>query len=292
MNIEEFLQEHNIEFRRHGEHHHVSSGWINTDCPQCSPNSKHFRLGWNLRGGYFSCWSCGKLPTLSTLQALTNLPIKTIRETIGGLEKSDFYENQRPPGKLELPASIGGLLPAHISYLFKRGFNIHELETLWKIRGIDWTNPKLAWRIFIPIKLDGETISWTTRSVDNKNPRRYITANAEQEKFPAKQILYGVDYCQHSIIICEGPLDVWKIGLGAVATMGTAYTKAQMLMASRFTNRFICFDNDKPGQEAAQKLCKDLMMFPGTTKNVILSSGKDPGEADKDEIQQLQELLI
>ena len=81
-------------------------------------------------------------------------------------------------------------------------------------------HPRLPWRLFIPIHSHGRPISWTTRSIGTKDKKKYITASPAEEAAPHKQTLYGLDYCRHTVIVVEGPLDAWNIGPGAAATYG------------------------------------------------------------------------
>lgn len=292
MNIEDFCREHGIEFRQPGEHHHSTSGFLQLDCPHCSPKSGKFRLGWNLKYKYASCWTCGKVPTIDTWCELTGLSPKEIRAILGDIE-SIRYVTQQAPGKLKIPPNINRLHSIHKNYLHHRGFSYKQIKELidkWKIRGFDWKGKEYAWHIFIPIYADNQLISWTTRSIADGDTKKYKHAPSEMEKFPGKNTLYGIDFCQHSILVVEGPLDVWKVGPGAAAILGTAYTRAQMLAISRFQNRYICLDEDEPGRKAAAKLTGQLMMFPGSTFNIRLNA-KDPGEASDNELADLRKLL-
>jgi len=222
---------------------------------------------------------------------LTHLPAKAIKSLIEDLHVDRYQVELRPLGNLQLPDGLGLLRRTHIEYLRSRGFqNTDELVDTWKIQGISHRNPKLAWRIFIPIYADGEMISWTTRATSELNPLRYSTAKAEQEKINLKQVLYGGDLVNHTVIVVEGPLDAWKIGPGAVAIMGLQYTRSQLLQIARYPNRFVCLDSEPEAQKVALKLCNDLVVFGGTTTNIVLD-GNDPGSANDEELCQLKGLL-
>jgi hypothetical protein len=133
-------------------------------------------------------------------------------------------------------------------------------------------------------------VSWTTRATGESNPRRYISANADQSKFSIKDVLYGADYCKHTVIVFEGPVDVWKIGPGATALIGLQYSRAQLMQIARFPKRYICLDSTPDAQKVAMKLCTDLMMFSGKTYNIKLDA-KDAGEASDKEVEKLKALL-
>ena len=160
-----------------------------------------------------------------------------------------------------------------------------EMAQIWGIKGIG-VAPRLSWRLFIPIHLEKEMVSWTTRAVGN-NPQRYISASEKEESLPHKTLVYGQDLCSHSIIICEGPGDAWKIGPGAGALFGTAYTPSQVRKLARHPYRFIVFDSSYEAQRKADELADQLAVFPGQTMRVELDA-EDPGSASDQEIQRLR----
>ena len=289
MNLRELLQHHNVPTAPEG-HHHVSRGWIGIDCPQCSPNSGRFRLGLNSRSGAVHCWQCGTLGILSILSSVTGLSRNEVRSYWNRqsvfLTPSDTIKR----GSLRIPYAVESLRPAHEHYLTERGFSIAELVSTWKIQGIGPVSELgLEWRIFIPIHLDGLMVSWTTRSLIDKGVR-YVNAPSEWESVPRRELLYGEDFVGHTVIVTEGPTDVWRIGPGAVCTFGVAFSRAQVERLSKFPHRIICFDNEEGAQIKARELCQQLQPFPGETTNVVLDS-KDPGSAKDREIQQLRRFL-
>ncbi len=289
MNIKDVLDQHRIPYREAGQHHHVTQGWINLDCPYCSPRSGRYRLGFNLAGGYMSCWVCGFCPPVATLAEILGMPSKGIPALLGGLVSLP-RALATPRGKLALPAGLGPLQTVHMDYLKGRGFDPDILTELWELQGTGVSTNGMSWRIFIPIHFHGQVVSWTTRGITDKGSR-YHNAKPDQEAMKAKDLLYGIDHCRHSIIICEGPADVWRIGLGAVATMGVVWTQTQLALMLQFPIRAVCFDNEPNAQHRAMKLCQELSVFPGDTSNVILE-GKDPAESSEDEIQQLRKEFL
>ena len=289
MTITELLNHYSIPTAPAG-HHHVSHGWIGVDCPNCSKGESRWRLGINLAHLYCSCWSCGHRPLFDTLAELTGEHPATLHRLLAGAFSIVSTPPEKPKGKLTIPSGVGPLLPAHHRYLERRGLDPHQLEQLWGVKGIGLAT-RLAWRIWIPIHLHGEIVSWTTRSISDKANLRYITAKVEEESTPAKELLYGADHARHSIVIVEGPIDVWKIGPGAVATLGISYSRAQLRRMAEFPLRVVCFDNEPKAQERAMKICHELKDFHGTTKRVVLRS-KDPRSASKWEIKKLRKEFL
>jgi len=291
MNIIDIYKQYGVDYLLEG-HEHCRKGWVQTDCPYCSKDWKHYRLGFNLTGKYFVCWACGPHRLADTLMELTGVSFVEVKEILDTYEPLLSQQTTRPTirrGKVVVPEGVGKLRQAHRDYLMKRGLNPKTIQTLWGVRGISFAK-YLQWRLFIPIVYDGEMISWTTRSISKSAEKRYIAASEDDEKLPGKSVLYGEDFCRETVIVCEGPVDVWKVGRGAVATMGTSYTQSQLLRLLRYPRRYICFDSTPEGQVRADSLCEALMAFPGKTRKVILDA-KDAGEASAKELRDLRKLL-
>lgn len=287
--IIEVLKELNIPYREHGQHEHATSGWVQIDCPFCTPDYNYFRLGINLRWGNTNCWACGTHRLTEVLAEITGSGFHAARSILKQVvfTRGPKHGTARR-GKLHLPEGLGDLSPPHIKYLQGRGFDPTQLIQLWHLQGIG-IHPPLSWRIFIPIFYRGEMVSWTTRSLGKTGPR-YRNAKKDEEIYPAKKLLFGEDYCRQTVVVCEGPFDAMKIGPGAVATLGVGYNTAQVARLSKYPRRVVCFDNEKQAQKRAQKLCDELNLFSGETFNVQLDA-KDPGEAGPKEIKRLRKML-
>ncbi len=290
MNLIDILQELQIDFRRHGESPHVTEGWIGIDCNQCSRGEGKYKLGINLTSYGCSCWTCGRRGLAHALSETSGKPYHEIIQLLEGVERFHWKKQEPLARKLVLPKKLGILSTSHRQYLRRRGFDPDELVKLWSIQGIGLAN-KLCWRIWIPIHLDGQVVSWTARSTLPNPGIRYVNARPEEEAFPAKQLLYGEDYCRHAVIICEGPTDVWRIGPGAVCTFGVNVSAAQHHRLTKYPNRIVLFDNETEAQRRARKLADDLSVWPGVTHNVVLDA-PDPGSADPREVRELRKKFL
>ncbi len=293
MNIKEIYDQYGIRYVEYGEHHHVTRGFIQTDCPFCNVGPENYRLGFNIRNKFYNCWSCGPKRLVDALMALTQSTFSEVKELLETFDPLLLSDQKRPKivrDAVKLPANLKDMQQAHKDYLMRRGLNPKTIAALWGVKGIG-VSAYLQWRLWIPVFFDMEIISWTTRAIHDSATKRYIAAAEEDEKLPGKSVLYGEDYCKDSIIICEGPVDVWKIGKGAVATLGTSYSESQVLRMIQYPNRIICFDSTPDGQARAHQLMDKLAPFKGRpTRNVILDA-KDAGSAKEKELKQLRKML-
>lgn len=282
--IQEILTKLDIEFIEEGGHHHARPGWIQIrKCPFC--DSDNFHLGFNLQNKYFVCWKCKWHHAIPTLTAL-GLSGKVAFDFFKGLEGVAPKVDRERAQKLVEPAGVADMLKVHKRYLEGRGFDPTEIATTWGVRGIGLA-VKLKWRLYIPILHEGRQVSWTTRALGEEVTQRYISASAQQETRNHKEVVYGLDYCAHSVVIVEGPTDAWAVGPGAGALFGTAFSTAQVRLLSSVPYRYVCFDNSPPAQAIARGLAQQLSSFPGTTHNVVLDAA-DPGSATPAEIRALR----
>jgi DNA primase len=213
-------------------------------------------------------------------------------DLLGAPDRRRAAETNLRIGTLKIPQGVGPLLPAHRAYLKKRGLNPDLLASVWGFRGIGIA-PRLQWRIWIPIcDLYGKVVSWTTRSIGDDPPTRYISATADEEELPHRSILFGAHLARHVIIVCEGALDAVTIGPGAVATCGVGFSKAQKAAMAEYPVRVVCFDAEDDAQKRARALCNDLSAFPGSTENVYFDSAKDANSADRAEVDELRKKYL
>lgn len=284
--IVEILEELGIRYVGE-EHRHCGRGWVGVDCPYCGPGSGRYHLGFHVKHLYANCWRCGGHGIAHALSLLSNRSYLECRVMLGEVDRGDLA-TAKIFGKYTLPNGVCDLLPAHMRYLENRGFCPIEISKLWGIRGIG-LHHRLTWRLWIPITYQGQTVSWTARSIGKSNPR-YISARPDEESALHRSLLYGEDYCRHAVVVHEGPTDVWRTGPGSVATFGTGFSRSQVLRLSKYPVRVVCFDSDTGAQRRARKLADDLSSFPGETYNVVLDS-KDAGVASPAETKILREFL-
>jgi hypothetical protein len=289
MTFIELMDRYGVPYKTSG-HHHCTVGWVSMDCPDCSPNWQHMRLGYNLQFGYFNCWACGPKRTYDTFRNLLPQEVD-VKALMAELSCSSFQEVKEVPRGIYLPPKgLTKLMPQHRNYLEKRGFDPDELEKTWDIKGIGLV-AAYQWRVFIPIYHKREPVSWTTRSLSDEVKTKYLSASPQQEKVDNHSILYGEDFCTNAVVITEGPFDAWKIGPGAVATLGLGYSLRQLARMAKFSVRAVCLDNDRAGRRRSKDLVDILSCLPGTTYAITLDS-KDAGSATPREIARIRSRVL
>jgi hypothetical protein len=291
MTFQELLNELRVPVMTSGNKH-CREGWIQIDCPFCSPGYGKYLMGYSLHGNYCNCYQCGGKPLAAVLERLSGKGFRECKLLLKGLEKPEgFRKTIEHTGKLVMPEFCEPMLKMHDNYLADRGFDPEYCERIWDFQGIgNHTSPDkkiMRRRVVIPIKYNGRTVSWTARAIDPDSRMRYISADAESEAIPHKELLFGRDFVTDTAIIVEGPLDAVRIGRGAVATCGIAYKQRQILEMSKIPYRYICFDSEPKAQQRAHELAELLSGYAGET-HVVTLDAKDAAEATNKELKQLR----
>ena len=292
MNILDLLIEHNVNHRIHGEHRNVRPGYVGLECPFCGGDLDKYYLGIEIDTGRCSCWKCGPKSVTYVLSQVCGIPYKKIKDQLSTLVRgSETAQDalRRVAGRLTHPRLQSPLTKPYRAYLKRRGFDPDVIQDLWGVKCTRHTG-RYAWRLWIPIRVRDTIVSWTTRSIGNGEAAKYVSAKPDQEILHHKTVLYGAELARHTIVVCEGPLDAWAIGPGAVCTFGLKVTDEQLIVKmTSFPVRIILQDRE-PGiyKRACCELAEILDVFPGKTYVVELESGNDPASCDPREIESLR----
>lgn len=285
MQFHQILDELRVKHDRSGRGKN-RPGWTNIKCPFCGRDPY---LGIPDNGRVASCWNCGIKSLYEVLIALWATP-KEAQAFLNELPSYKPTQRQKHKGRLILPQGIETLLVAHKFYLRNRGFSPSTLQKLWNIQGIGPLGGYLSWRLFIPVIQNGEVVSWTTRRLDNKEPR-YHDAKPEQSTVPIKSTLYGLDYVRSTALLVEGCPDCWAGGPGFVGSFGLRLSDSQSAAFCRLPLRIVLFNSgpmERAAQARARRICRQLACYEGKTIRVTLDSAKDVASADPAEIQELR----
>lgn len=143
-------------------------------------------------------------------------------------------------------------------------------------------------RIMFPIVgLNGRVLGFGGRTLSTSGPK-YLNSS-DSVIFKKGFELYGLNlekkaYSKKgSLILCEGYMDVISLHqngfFNAVATLGTALTKQQVLLIKRSaTDVLIAYDSDEAGQAAIARACDLFEQARVKTRVLSLKKAKDPDE--------------
>jgi len=299
MNIIQLYTDFSIPYLTEG-HVHCRSGWVQVQCPLCTGNFG-WHMGFNLDGGYYSCYRCGGHSVYKTLEALLKITnYKQLKEII---ERYDTVtlKTKEPIVKMRakahrLPSNCETLQANHRQYLIKRNFDPDYLIKTWGLLGTGvyskLDNIDYKFRIIIPFIWDGQQVSFDSRDITGKDPGRYKACPKDRELIPHKNILYGKQTEWKETGICvEGPTDIWRFGTDSFAVSGIKYTPAQVrVIAKTFKRVAVCFDDDPQAKVQANKMISELK-FRGVDAFRVDIEG-DPGSMKQEDADYLVKQLL
>jgi len=270
------------------EHQLGSSGeWVNMPCPNCYQGDKKYGLGINLSSGAGYCWRCGGMdPKKAILKTIGKCRLEWPTTGDRGLgaetTRSKQKNSLRGPSssllRVSMPYGARRIAEKHKSYLKSRGFDPRKLESTWSLFGTENLGP-YKHRIIAPITRAGKMVCYQGRDITGKAKERYKSCPDQEATVPIKNCLYGIDFVQNDrIVITEGITKVWRLGSGAVGTFGVNVTEHQLLLLSKFRERFILFDSDQAGIEKAESVAKRISVLGGLTE--IISPCFENGVTD------------
>lgn len=286
---------------------HGSDPWIQVACPWCGSQSS--KGGEKLYGGIntvteaFNCWRCGSHSLISLMWAVgVKDPKATIWEYRHGF--TDGATGGRSHAQeLALP-ECGPMVWAHRNYLRGRGFDPDELAMLYGLKGTGQgclfatkSRPEpinLAWRILIPMRNEkGYTVSWQARDITGRSKLRYIGCPDVDALASYKTMLYGAEFARRDVVgVVEGVVDMWRMGPGFVATLGTGVTPEQVKQLAQWGRVVVCFDSEPQAQRHAREIAGNLASLGVRCDIVDLELGsRDPGDLTPQEAGEMRREL-
>lgn len=253
-------------------------------------------MGFNLQGGYFNCWRCGRIKTLEAVMGLARVSrdkaLELLRRHGDGRPGGKVAPRARKRSTVVPPAGLGPLKAVHVQYLEDRGLNLSIVEE-WKLQGTGGlSDPGWTWRLVAPICDElGETVAYVGRALGDIKPKYRLTLDEHCAQDP-RGLLYGIHKVPgDDVIVVEGPAGVWNLGPGAVATLGIAWRLEQANRLRRFKRRFILYDPEPKAQARALALAEHLSLYGGETE-LITGYKQDSGAMSRVQVRKLRRTLL
>jgi len=205
----------------------------------------------------------------------------------------NFHEEEslkRNSEQIIFPKGLEDSIPSlHKSYIKKRRFDPDEVIKKYQLKAYYHLGKEWAYRIVIPIFMNGEIVSFIARDVTNKQIPKYKNLSNEQSVVNVKNCLYGIDSIKKGgkAILVEGIFDQWRVGDGSCAFLGVEYTNQQLflLYEKELKEVYVMFDAD--AIKKAHKLGHILSTFVPKVEVIELDKG-DPSDMTDEEINKLR----
>lgn len=224
-----------------------------------------------------------------------DMPLRYVREKRGYEKQTllDFRFGYSPQGSTNL-----------VKFLQEKGFREEELiKAGLAVKRDSGVIDMFRNRLMIPLSdTQGRPVGFTARQLDNdKNAPKYINTPATILYDKSRQ-LFGFSQAKEHIrkngyvVVVEGNLDVvasHQAGVKqVVASAGTALTPAHLKSLQRFTGDVrLAFDDDRAGQEAAQRTIPLAQSLGIELSFIKIPSGKDPDELIAKDVKLWQEIV-
>lgn len=294
----QFMVDYGIDFVP-GPAEDTGKNWYGVQCPLCDDSKKHG--GFHKVGGGYYCHRCENKDLVEVVTALAG----TKRNDAFGILKQygvQFSKHIATEKKIyrrrnidiKFPYGTRELRKPHQDYLRNRNFDPFKIEKEWNLLGTAKFAGSWSHRIIIPVYDSNNTLlSYQGRDITGRSSIRYKALENEKSILDLKYCLYGVrETTGKRVLVCEGPIDVWRLGYGSVAFFGTSHTLAQLIELSRFDTVFIFFDQDEPESIVkAEMLTFDLSMIGVDAYAVNADIDCDPGDLDDEDAEYLMREL-
>lgn len=294
-----YLNSRGVPYATEGKNISTRGNWIGIQCLWCADHSNH--LGINLDHKTINCWMCpAKGTVIKLIMTIDQCGYERAASTVQEFSDVRLYAESKRQGEDEVRERINKvkldkyikdeLMTVHAKWLALRRF---DPEWIFREYNLLCCGPVGRWsnRIIIPFHQRGRLITYTTRDVTDKAKVPYVHLPNEESTVPIKETLYNIETMEDTVIVVEGPTDVWRLGKSVVATMGYKYTPIQLVALVKARRIFIMFDTETWAQEVAMNLAKDLSTVVSHVENVCLPEG-DPGDLSEDDVKHIRKELF
>jgi hypothetical protein len=177
-----------------------------------------------------------------------------------------------------------------VEYVRNRRFGPEKIASIWGVGFSQEVGRSTQGRLVIPVYVvdDGQRrlVGWQARVIDNSVSSKYLTATGMKKS----RVLYGMHRLPDTgpIIVCEGPLDVWRFGRGAVALFGKTASVPQVdLLLEHGAGRpwIVALDGDARDDAEAlasrlEEIRQTQLLRPDKSPVYVLKLARDRDPAD------------
>jgi len=290
LDISSFLDDYEIPYITSVKN--VSKGWVEINCPYKDCGDVSFHMGINLDSGAYHCWICGRKGGMTKLASeILMVSYQEAERTLSKYEGKIKQTEEKTKSNvkevmLKTKKEFGKI---YSNYLLKRNYDPEFIKSYYGISAGGPSGP-FAFRIVIPVIMDNKIVNYVARDVTEKQTPKYKNLPNDKAVVNIKNCLYNIDSVNDTAIITEGVFDVWRIGRGAIATMGKEFTSSQIkiIHEKKIKRAFVMFDSD--AEKHSEKIADILSSFVPKVEIIYLDK-KDPGELTEKEVKDLRKDL-
>lgn len=300
--IVDIYANYGIEYWSSGKN--VTTGWVNIQCPFCSDHSNH--LGINPESELYSCWKCGakghfidllvKLTGLSytickemVVDSIASFKVRPLDRITDILQGESLEPKIVSGGRARLPERFELIAedtysPLLDSYLKRR--NILRSILIDAGCGICRSGEYMN-RMIIPVIQEGRLVAYQGADMTGFGNLKYRSSPLSMGNI--NDYLYNYDAIHRRMIVVEGVLDCWRVGVEAVAAFTSSISKEQikLIIAKGLDELYLCFDCELKAFYKSIKVSREFEAYIPKVGVIRLPFGKDPDEIGQEKIYQL-----
>ena len=300
FNLSELFETIGVQYWASGKN--VARGYTNISCPFCGDRSNH--MGVSNASGNFRCWKCPAEGSIYELaMELKNCDIYEAKRIVrpfridglGRMVKEEKiikeFRNIMPQFSYPIKDIDSEASSPYADYLIDRDFDPETTIKKYNLYAGGIVG-KYKWRIIVPIIYQGQIVNFVARAISADASKKVVNCPNEECVINAKNILFNLDnVINRKMIICEGVFDAMRVGDGAVATLGTEVTDAQINLIRQYADTvhilFDSYEKDKRAPQQADKLASRLSGVIGHVEIWALKKG-DPCDMSNNEVKELR----
>jgi len=270
--------------------------FVNVLCPYCRQvRDPKPGLGFHVSGQACTCWKCGKHSVTDALQRVLSITYPQLQKILPDYEIETAIRrqlNKKQPQARSITLPGLPLNKVERRYLEGRGFDPDFLVSKYGIQG-GGVAGDYAYRIIIPVTVRGQVVAFTTRDITGKAKRKYISSEIEKSVVNLKTLVYNIDNAfKKCCCVLEGVFDVWRMGDGFVAGLGTSLIEPQIRLLTRFDRVVFMFDPEIEAQARARKYAEQLAALGGRDIEVVNpETVGDPGSWTPEQAEKIKKEL-
>lgn len=327
LDVIQFLKDYGIEYVDVGPN--VKKGNVNIKCPWCGDDPSH-HLGIEPTKGWYGCWRNpqhrGKnlarlLAAIAPISYYT--AVQLVGKNLSTIDQNDFdsiadgsffenpdhqLEDEVQAKELKWPVQFRKLRPPckapgkyYYDYLVQRGFTEYLACRICRRFDLHYcVSGRYKERILIPVYIEGQLVTWTSRSIYVNHPIPYLSLDEEASVINIKHCVYNYDGAIRggtTLFLVEGPADVWKLDTlaafhkcRAIGLFNMACEEPQQGwledLAYKYRNFVVLLDRNELVSSTA--LIDKLAYLPIPIHLGELPKGvKDPGELNEVQVHEL-----
>ena len=297
FDVKEYLDNRGVGYDESGKN--VQDGWIGVQCLWCDDESNH--LGIDLERKGINCFRCPVKGTIIKLiMRVDNCSFAESLRVVKKFSHISALTDRRSLGPEQMPQSVtrleldalaeNELLKLHHDYLASRNFDPQYIFDKYQLR-CNGPLGNFNLRLIIPFYERKRLVTFTTRDVTGKARIPYIHCAKLKSILHPKDTLYNIDTVEDTALVLEGVTDVWRMGDGAVATMGDKWTAKQLTLLKNLKRCFILYDTEDEAQENAERLAYNLSITVPDVHVLGLEEG-DPADISPDDAKSIRKEIF